>query len=46
MHRQLLLNSASLMAETVVLGASWQDMLAAFTSSSETRMAARDDVQI
>ena len=46
MHRQLLLNSASLMAEKVVLGASWQDMLAAFTSSSETRMAARDDVQI
>ena len=38
MHRQLLLNSASLMAEKVVLGASWKDMVAAFTSNSESAL--------
>jgi hypothetical protein len=34
-HKQLLRNSALLMAEKVVMGASWQDMLAAFNCSGE-----------
>lgn len=34
-HQQLLKNSASLMAEKVVTGATWQDMLASFNCSGE-----------
>ena len=34
-HQQLLLNSASLMKDKVVMGASWQDMLDAFACSGE-----------
>jgi hypothetical protein len=42
-HRQLLLNATSLMAEKVVLGANWQDMLAAFSCSCEFPARTRDD---
>jgi hypothetical protein len=34
-HRQLLLNATSLMAEKVVIGANWQDMLASFDCGCE-----------
>lgn len=40
-HKQLLRNSASLMAEKVVLGASWRDMLASFNRSGELRVLTR-----